>query len=133
MGRFSIIFNSLLYLSCLLLFNASTAIYSAIYAVFSALFVDRIHQQTISVQVLILTRSKKKELTDFILEKLDRGVTSWKGQGAYTDQPIDVLCTCLNKYELDSLMQEAKCIAPDAFFIVDEGVNVTGNFKHHLN
>ena len=132
-GRFSIIFNSLLYLSCLLLFNATTAIYSAIYAVFSSLFVDRIHQQTISVQLLILTRDKKEELTEFILQKLDRGVTSWKGTGAYTGEPIDVLCTCLNKYELDSLRQEAKEIAPDAFFIVNEGVNVAGNFKHHLN
>lgn len=40
-GRFSLLFNAVLYAMCLVLFSAPTAIYSAIYTVFNALFVDR--------------------------------------------------------------------------------------------
>ena len=47
-GKFSLLFNAMLYTLCLLLFNAQTAIYSAIYTVFSSLFVDRVHQQNIT-------------------------------------------------------------------------------------
>ena len=36
--------------------SAPTAIYSAIYTVFNALFVDRVHQQNITTQVLIVTK-----------------------------------------------------------------------------
>ena len=40
------------------------------------------------------------------------------------------LVPTLTVYENVALVKE---IAPDAFFIVNEGVNVAGNFKHHLN
>ena len=42
-GKFSLLFNAALYTLCLILFSAPTAIYSAIYTVFNALFVDRVH------------------------------------------------------------------------------------------
>ena len=45
-------FNVTLYAVCLLLFNVQVAIYSIIYAVFSALVVDRLHQQNIAVMAL---------------------------------------------------------------------------------
>ena len=53
-GRFSLLFNAVLYTMCLVLFSAPTAIYSAIYTVFNALFVDRVHQQNITTQVLLV-------------------------------------------------------------------------------
>ena len=59
-GRFSLGFNAVLYTVCLFLFNASTAIYSAIYNVFAAMFLDRVHQQNIAVQMLIFTKDKRQ-------------------------------------------------------------------------
>lgn len=55
-GRFSISFNALLYTLCFFLFDATTAIYSAIYNVLSSLFLDRIHRQNVTVQLLIFTK-----------------------------------------------------------------------------
>lgn len=132
-GKFSISCNAVLYALCLVLFDAATAIYSTIYTVFNSLFLDRTHQQSITVQVLIFTKEKHTELPKFIMERLERGVTYWQGYGGYTDQPLEVLCVCLSKYEIQTLQQEVRKVDPNAFFIVQEGVRVGGNFEKHLN
>ena len=131
-GRLSIVFNVLLYLVCALLFSLPVALYSAIYSVFSSLFVDRLHQQNIAVQMLIFTKDKGEELRQFILTNLERGVTYWNGSGGYTDQPIQVLCVCLDKYEVVSLRQAIQEVDPTAFVMINEGVHTGGNFEKHL-
>ena len=75
---------------------------------------------------------KHPELPRFIMETLERGVTCWKGHGGYTGQPLEVLCVCLNKYEIETLRREIRKIDPQAFFIVQEGVQVGGHFEKHL-
>ena len=132
-GRFSLSFNAVLYLACLFLFNATTAIYSAIYNVFASLFLDRLHQQNIVVQVLIFTKDKHAELTGFITEKLNRGVTYWNGHGGYTGDNVQVLCVCLSKYEVEALQVALQEIDPHAFFVVQEGVHIGGNFIRDLS
>ena len=131
-GRFCISFNVCLYLLCFILFDATTAIYSAIYNVLSNLFLDRLHRQNVSVQLLIFTKSKDPALPKYIMEQLDRGVTYWQAKGAYTGDDVQVLCVCLSKYEIDTLEQVIRDIDPHAFFVMQEGVRVEGNFKRHL-
>ncbi len=132
-GRFCICFNVCLYTLCLLLFNAATAIYSAIYNILSNLFLDRLHQQNVNVELLIFTKKNDPELPRFIMDKLDRGVTYWTAHGAYTGDEVQVLCVCLSKYEVGTLQQVMQEIDPKAFFIVQEGIRTGGNYRRHLN
>ncbi len=127
-GRFSLGFNAVLYAVCAMLFDVQTALYSIIYNVFCSLFMDRIHQQNISVQVLIFTHEQSRALEKNIMERIGRGVTYWDGVGAYTDRPIRVLCVCVSKFEEDDLNEVVREIDPHAFLIVQEGVRVGGNF-----
>ena len=131
-GRLSILFNAVLYIVCAILFSLPVALYSAIYSVFSSLFVDRLHQQNIAVQMLIFTKEKGEELREFIMTRLERGVTYWSGNGGYTDQPMQVLCVCLDKYEVVSLRQLIQEVDPTAFVMINEGVHTGGNFEKHL-
>lgn len=131
-GRLSIVFNAALYIVCAVLFSLPVALYSAIYSVFSSLFVDRLHQQNIAVQMLIFTKDKGEELREFIMTQLERGVTYWNGSGGYTDQPMQVLCVCLDKYEVVSLRQTIQEVDPTAFIMINEGVHTGGNFERHL-
>lgn len=131
-GKFSISFNAVLYAACALIFSLHTALYSVIYTVFASLFLDRAHQQNISVQMLIFTKNKSEEMRAFIIERLSRGVTLWKGRGGYTNEPLDVLCVCLNKYEILTVEQMLREVDSNAFFIVQEGVQVGGHFERHL-
>ena len=132
-GRFCIAFNVCLYTLCLLLFNASTAIYSAMYNILSNLFLDRLHQQNVNVQMLIFTKENNPELPRFIMDKLDRGVTYWTAHGAYTGDEVQVLCVCLSKYEVGTLQQVMQEMDPHAFFVLQEGIRTGGNYRRHLN
>ena len=132
-GRFSITFNAALYTLCAVLFDLSTAIYSAIYVVFQALFLDRVHQQNISVQMLIFTKEDPERLNQTILEKLDRSFTLWEGRGGYSHDQVHVLCVCLSKYEVVSVQMALSEIDPHAFTIIQEGIRVGGNFGRHLS
>ncbi len=131
-GRFAIIYNAVVYALCLVLFNANIAIYSAIYSVVTSLFVDRIHQQNISAQALIITKDQNPELSKRIMEETGRGVTAWSGEGAYTGDGVRILCVCLSKYEIAQVRQIVQTIDPNAFIVVQEGVHVSGNFPRHL-
>ena len=132
-GKFSITFNAALYALCAVLFNLSAAIYSAIYVVFQSLFLDRLHQQNITVQMTIFTKEDPKQLSETIMEKLDRSFTAWEGQGGYSHEQVHVLCVCLNKYEVMSVQMALHEIDPHAFYVVQEGVRVGGNFGRHLS
>lgn len=131
-GKFSLGFNAALYTACLFLFDASVAIYSIIYNFFTAMVMDRMHQQNISVQAMIITRGDEQELANFIIEKLGRSVTYWNGTGAYTGENVHVLCVCLSKYEIEELRHAVRSIDPHAFLVVEEGVQVDGNFPRKL-
>ena len=132
-GRFSMSFNVLLYAACALLFDIQTAIYSVIYTVFCSLFIDRGHQQNISVQVLIFTKDEDPELPQNIMGRLGRGVTYWQGKGAYTGRDIRVLCVCVSKFEVAELQETVRELDPQAFFIVQEGVRIGGNFTRKIS
>ena len=132
-GRFSLGFNNVLYIACALLFDIQTAIYSVIYTVFCSLFIDRGHQQNINVQVLIFTRDADPELPRSIMSRLGRGVTYWEGKGAYTESDMRVLCVCVSKFEAAELQETVRELDPHAFFIVQEGVRIDGNFLRKIS
>ena len=131
-GKFSLTFNAFLYAACLLLFTPEVAIYSVIYNFFTSMVLDRMHQQNISVQVLIFTREDESKLGKFIMENLGRGVTYWNGTGAYTGDNIHVLCVCLSKFEIEELLHAVHSIDPHAFLTVQEGTRIYGNFRRKV-
>ena len=131
-GKFSLTFNAFLYAACLLLFTPEVAIYSVIYNFFTSMVLDRMHQQNISVQVLIFTREDESKLGKFIMENLGRGVTYWNGTGAYTGDNIHVLCVCLSKFEIEELLHAVHSIDPHAFLTVQEWTRIYGNFRRKV-
>ncbi|WP_298022641.1 YitT family protein [uncultured Dysosmobacter sp.] len=131
-GKFSLTFNAFLYTACLILFSPEVAIYSVIYNFFTSMVLDRVHQQNVNVQALIFTREDESALGRFIMEKLGRGVTYWKGTGAYTGEGVHVLCVCLSKFEIEELIHAVHHIDPHAFLTVQEGVRIYGNFRRKL-
>ena len=129
-GRISITFNLFVYGVCALLFNIPTVIYSIIYTTFSYLICDKTHYQNIMVTIMIFT--KVDGIENLILDKLNRGVTSWQGSGAYTREDTKVLLTVASKYEATFIRKNIKKIDANAFIIINEGVSVIGNFEKRL-
>ena len=132
-GKFSLTFNAFLYAVFLLLFRPEVTIYSMIYNFFTAMVLDRVHQQNINVQALIFTRGDEQELAQFITQRLRRGVTYWNGIGAYTRENVHVLCVCLSKYEIEELLRAVHAMDLHAFVTVQERTRVYDNFQRKLD
>ena len=131
-GKFSLTVNFFLYAACLVLFVPEVAIYSVIYNFFSAMVLDRMHQQNVNVQAMIFTKEDEKELGRFIIEKLGRSVTYWEGTGAYSGKGLHVLVVCLSKFEIEDLLHAVHERDDHAFGTVQERVRVFGNFVRKL-
>ena len=129
-GRVSLVINIFIYGICAILFNLQTAIYSIIYSAVYMLAVDKTHFQNINVTCIII--SKEKEVREMIMSKLSRGVTCWKGFGAYTGSDTDVMVTVVNKYEEPVVKQIVKETDPGAFVIFFEGTYVSGHFEKRI-
>lgn len=131
-GKFTIFVNILLFLCCFFRYDFSVVLYSIIYMVFATLILDRMHQQNINVQALIFTKKLDDAIPREIMSQLGRGVTRWQGEGAYTNQPSSVLCTCINRYEMEKLERIVKAEDSQAFIITTHGVRINGNFDHKI-
>ena len=51
---------------------------------------------------------------------------------AYTGKDIRVLCVCVSKFEVAELRETVRELDPHAFFIVQEGVRIEGNFVRRI-
>ncbi len=131
-GRFTILVNILLFVLCFFRYDISVVIYSVLYMVFASLILDKMHQQSINVQALIFTKYRDNTIPQRIMQELGRGVTRWDGYGAYTNEPTAVLCTCINRYELEQLERTVKAVDPNAFMTTTSNVHINGNFTHKV-
>lgn len=129
-GKLGIIINTVIYGVCAILFELPIAIYSVIYTTFFSLIVDKIHYQNINTSAMIFTKKKNVELG--IMKEMGRGVTCWKGEGAYTGEETKILVTVISKYEINQLKKIVLDKDPKAFIIFNEGMNVIGNFEKRL-
>ncbi|MBS5002857.1 YitT family protein, partial [Holdemania filiformis] len=106
------------------------AIYSIIYAAVYSFVLDKVHLQNIEMSLMIFT--KNPEIKSRILKDFVRGVTYWKGLGAYTQTETEVLVTIVSKDEVNDLRRMITQMDPKAFIIVNEGLQITGNFIKRL-
>jgi len=78
-----------------------------------------------SVQLLVFS-SKYKEIADYIIGHLNRGVTALDCVGWYTGKASKVLLVVCRKYELHSITEAVKEIDPKAFVSVSSATGVYG-------
>lgn len=130
-GAFETAFNAVLYLVCAILFSVPTALYSILYIICFSLAIDRFHYQNIEIELVIFTHHP--EVEDIILKKYVRGVTKWKGVGAYTKKDTHVLVTVLAKNEVNFVKRDILEIDPKAFIIEHGSTNVTGGYQKRLD
>ncbi len=131
-GNIALIINIVLYGICMIAFDVDTAVYSIIFAVASAIALDAAYSQSINVELTVITKSPQGQIEKAVNDGLTRGVTSWRGQGAYTGEDVRVLYIVMSKYEVPTAKNIIKSIDPSAFVVVKEAVKVDGNFLKKL-
>lgn len=131
-GRVNLITNVILYGVCLFLFDVSTVIYSLIYAAVSSFAVDHEHAQNINVEVRIITKNDNHLLEEEIFRELNRGITRLDSTGAYTNEKSNILYILISKYEVARLKHIVLKYDPQAFIVMNEGVNIVGHYIRKL-
>ncbi len=132
-GQVGMAVNMVLYAIFIVLFGIQTVIYSIIYSSFSSAACDKMHTQNISAQFMVISSLKDTSaLETEIMGKLNRGITRMQAEGAFTGEERKVLLIMASKYEVNRLRGIIRRHDPQAFVIVNEGVNVDGNFVKKL-
>ena len=75
---------------------------------------------------LFVFSDKYKEIADYIIYKMERGVTLLQAQGWYTKKTREVLMILISQKELPSLNRVIKEIDPKAFMSISNTNNVYG-------
>lgn len=127
-GRFYLASDAIIIAMVLLLPGKTFAdvIYGYLMMIMSVIFVDFVVIGTkSSVQVLIFS-DKSKEIADYLMHELDKGVTALHATGCYKQQDKDVLVVILRKRGLSAVTAAVKAIDKDAFVSVSAAQNVYG-------
>ena len=129
-GKIFNIINVFVFTTCMYIYDVSSGVYSIFFAVVTAVVIDRVHLQNITMTMLII--SKKEQLEDLIFKAVHRGVTKIKGIGAYSGEETNILLTVVSKDEALILRKILCDYDENVFIIEDESINVVGNFQKRL-
>lgn len=78
-----------------------------------------------SKEILIISQ-RWEEIQEYLLKRIDRGVTYWKGQGGYTGQEKTVLMCVIKQSQYSQIEKDTLQIDPLAFIIISDVHQVQG-------
>lgn len=83
-------------------------------------------------KMMFIISPKNEEIAREIMEKLDRGVTKLHSNGCYSGQENGVLLCAVRRPEVHKTYDIIHTIDPDAFVIVGEAGEITGEGFHEI-
>jgi len=109
-----------------LLINLEAALYSIIYVYVSGSVTDRILTGFNERRSVFIMSTKSSEIADEVLDKLHRGATFLKGEGAYTHGASKIVYCVVSLFELARLKDLISSVDPKAFVVINETMEVIG-------
>ena len=131
-GRFALLFNSVIFGISGIVYGISTMIYSIMYSIVENISLDKLHDQNVCSCAILFTKKKPTEILDFVNKDLNRGATWWKGIGDGTKTPTYITYLILSRYELHKLEKFIKIKKEDVFMVKNDYVGIDGNFNKRL-
>ena len=104
------------------------AFYTVIRIIVQSVVTDKVHTSYNYLRVEIIT-TNPEEISKQIFADLGRGITTMKGEGAYTHSEKTILETIVSRYEVSKVVEDAKIHDSHAFITVSPVKFVVGNFK----
>ncbi|NIO05596.1 MAG: DUF2179 domain-containing protein [Proteobacteria bacterium] len=126
LGQTILAFNALVLLACAFLFGIDLALYTLIYIFVSTYVIDLVLVGLNQRKTVFVISEESQKIADEILKKMNRGVTLFKGEGAYTQTPREIIYTAITMRELIELKDLIFSIDPEAFVVVNDTKEVLG-------
>ena len=125
-GKSLLIVDLIITIAAALAFGLDIGFYSMLSVIILGIAVDRFIDGFNASKEILIMSDKNEDISKFILEKLERGCTYLKGEGAYTGNDIKIIYTVLNRGEFIKLRGFIKELDPRAFITVRESYEVLG-------
>lgn len=106
--------------------NIEISLYSMISLYISIKVLDLILEGVGYLKAFYIVTNKPNEISEELMKKLNRGVTSLDGKGMYTKERKEVLLCVVNRAQFARVKEIVKSIDPKAFVMVTEMYEVLG-------
>ncbi|MDA3787794.1 MAG: YitT family protein, partial [Desulfobacula sp.] len=77
-------------------------------------------------KLIFIISNNPRQIANEIMNKLNRGATFLKGEGAYSGMEKDIIMMVANTFQIKRVEEIAFTIDPDAFLITENTFNVLG-------
>lgn len=109
-----------------LTFGINIGLYGMLAVIINGIAIDKVIEGFNSCKEVTIISHKNKDISNFIMNELERGCTFIKGVGAFTGEDTFLLYSVLGRNEFIKLKQYISKIDKDAFITVGEVHEVLG-------
>ncbi|MGB9835254.1 MAG: YitT family protein [Candidatus Saccharicenans sp.] len=106
--------------------NLEAPLYGYIVLFISSKVIDLVLEGWSFSKLVIITSSKTEEITDFILNRLDRSGSALKSRSLYLNKEGEIIITVIHRKQLPELKSFIKKVDPKAFVIINDTYEVLG-------
>lgn len=125
-GNSSLIINSIVLILGSLIFGIDKGIYAIIALVISTIITDRVLIGVSKNKTFYIITEKENEIKEYILKKLNHGVTIIDIKGGYSKDKKKMLMCVVPTTEYFNLKEIALKIDKDAFFLITDSYEAAG-------
>ncbi len=129
-GTGQLISNLSIVLFSFFLFDIETALLSLLGLFLKAALVDNVIHSINRRKMLNIVTKNPDIACEFIINKLKRGATTWKAEGAYTHEDRWVVLSVLTPHQAVLLRRYLKDKDPGAFFLASNSSEIFGKGFH---
>ena len=126
LGTTILAFNGIILVASALLFSLEKALYTLIYLYITSSMVNLVVTGLSQRKAVYIISPRWREISQRIMEEIQRGVTIIRGQGGFSGQEQQILYTVITFRELARLKQLVRREDPEAFVVVSETLEVMG-------
>jgi uncharacterized membrane-anchored protein YitT (DUF2179 family) len=127
LGSTILAFNCIILVASALLFSLEKALYTLVYLYITSSMVNLVVTGLSQRKAVYIISPKWKEISQRIMEEIQRGVTIIKGKGGFSGQEQHILYTVITFQELSRLKKMVRNEDPEAFVVVSETLEVMGH------
>lgn len=109
-----------------LIFGIPQALYTLISLFIQSTVLDRVLKGFSSKKLLLILTRKEKEIIDYVIKDLNRGVTSLFAEGEYTHDKKKMLYCIVSSHQMVELKSIVHQIDPGAFITIIDISEVRG-------
>lgn len=117
-------------LSAFVVFDVETGLYSLCGLLAKSLVIDSVIENINLCKVFTIICDRPEPITDYIMHRLNRGVTTYRATGGYKKEEKTVIITIMRRSQAIALRNYIRINEPGAFIAITNSSEIIGNGFH---